>query len=310
MASQKSLVLAAFKRAYGITPIRSYALKESPESSVYKVSDKAGRLYCVKLVKPDRQLPQIQSLIATRRHLAEHGFFMPGVIANRDGVEWTKYENRYMYVYSFIEGERPDPSLKLAEYIGTSLGKLHSIPVPPHRMPVRLDGRRILQERLKEFKGLQDTHSKQIGWLKEHMPDITELMFLPKTIVHGDLQLDNLTKIPHGQVRMIDIDELGLGPGVAELAYACVTLCAFTPAGKRKLGLTEVKDFSWNRDWMEAMIAAYQRMRPMTPDERTYLPHAIRLTILRWIDQDNFADNFKMYKLAVERPPKASSRIR
>lgn len=217
------------------------------------------------------ELPYFLDLMA---HLAAHGVPCPSPVANRAGQYLGELNGKPASLVSCLRGaslEQPGPG-HCAE-VGNFLARMHLAglsypatmqnPRGPHwwavtaaRVLPRLDQaeKRLLEDELAYQARFRNVE-------------------LPRGVIHADLFRDNV---------LFDGDTLG---GAIDFYYACNDALAYD------LAIT-VNDWCVNEDGsldaarLQAMLAAYHQLRPLTAAERDAWPVLLRAGALRfWLSR-------------------------
>ena len=95
---------------------------------------------------------------------------------------------------------------------------------------------------------------------------------LPQTIVHTDVYFGNAVRTPGGDVVLIDWDDTGLGPAIADVGYFLVHHAVHPDSGGR-----------WAPGMARAFLTGYESVRPLTSAERDLLPDAMLFGALAYV---------------------------
>ncbi|KRV50329.1 aminoglycoside phosphotransferase [Wenjunlia vitaminophila] len=148
------------------------------------------------------------------------GVLLPPVRQRRPG--WVRGRRVTLWPYGEPVGSGDPEAAPWAE-AGRLLARLHSVPLdslpgtpPPMRGPAKVA--RALQ-RLGAVA--QDTSSAVVRRAAAGLPGWARGQGTPPdrdVLVHGDLHLGQLVRVPPGQWRLIDVDDLGVGDPAWDLA--------------------------------------------------------------------------------------------
>lgn len=222
------------------------------------------------------ELPYFIDLMS---HLATHGVPCPQPIASKAGVSLHMLNGKPAVLISCLSGrDIHEPEAKHCAEVGTVLAKMHlagqtfveRVIDKPHRNPRDMDWRvkvaaQVMPHLTAEDRQLlEDTLAFQSG---------LDTSALPRGIIHADLFRDNV---------LFDGDRIG---GLIDFYYACNDFFAYDLA-------IAVNDWCVNTDGsldearLNAMLNAYQHVRPLTPAEQQAWNSMLRIAALRfWLSR-------------------------
>jgi homoserine kinase type II len=252
------------------------------ENTNYFVTTEGGR-YVLTLYErlPPEELPFYLNLMA---HLARAGVEAPAPEPDRTGALFSMLNGRPAGLVARIDGaaiEQPDRAHCAA--VGNALARLH---VATQTYRARLTNRRgpawwrqaaravrsYLTDDQRQL--LADEIKYQTGYAKAS---------LPKGAIHGDLFRDNVLFVGNRVSGIIDFGFAATDFLAYDLAITVNDWCV-----DRATGALE-------DDCCEALVAAYQAVRPLSAEEREQWPTLLRAAALRfWLS--------RLYDLHLPRP--------
>lgn len=208
-------------------------------------------------------------------HLAKHHVPCPMPIANRHGICLHMLNGKPAVLISCLKGQDIDlPEIKHCAEVGAALAKMHiagqSFKAPPHRNPRDAVWRNKTAQEVMLHLPEEEQHL-----LKETLAfqDGFDTAVLPRGVIHADLFRDNV---------LFDGDKIG---GLIDFYYACDEALAYDLA-------IAVNDWCVHSDGrldmhkLEAMLQAYQVIRPFTDAEHAAWNGLLRIAALRfWLSR-------------------------
>ena len=252
------------------------------ENTNYFVTTEGGR-YVLTLYErlPPEELPFYLNLMA---HLARAGVEAPAPEPDRTGALFSMLNGRPAGLVARIDGAAVEhPDLAHCAAVGNALARLH---VATQTYRARLTNRRgpaWWRQAARAVRGhltddqrqlLADEIKYQTGYAKAS---------LPKGAIHGDLFRDNVLFVGTRVSGIIDFGFAATDFLAYDLAITVNDWCV-----DRATGALE-------DDCCEALVAAYQAVRPLSPEEREQWPTLLRAAALRfWLS--------RLYDLHLPRP--------
>lgn len=252
------------------------------ENTNYFVTTAGGR-YVLTLYErlPADELPFYLNLMA---HLARAGVEAPAPQPDRTGALFSLLNGRPASLVARIEGapiEHPDEAHCAA--VGDALGRLH---VASQSYRARLTNRRGPAWWRQAARAVQ-------GFLSESQRQLLaeEIRFqtgygkgkLPKGAIHGDLFCDNV---------LFAADRVA---GIIDFGFAATDFLAYDLAITANDWCLSGDDGALDSALCHALVTAYDRVRPLTADERAQWPTLLRAAALRfWLS--------RLYDLHLPRP--------
>ena len=225
------------------------------------------------------ELPYFIDLMS---HLATHGVPCPQPIINDSGVSLHMLNGKPAVLISCLNGQDIKvPEMKHCAEVGAVLAKMHiagqsfvekvtNNTGKPHRNPRDADWRVKIAGLVMPHLGAEDQQLLKDTLAFQTALNISEL---PKGIIHADLFRDNV---------LFDGDKVG---GLIDFYYACNDLFAYDLA-------IAVNDWCVQADGaldharLNAMLDAYQAIRPLTQAEQSAWNSMLRIAALRfWLSR-------------------------
>lgn len=219
-----------------------------------------------------QQLPFYLELM---RHLASAGIPCPNPVPDRDGRILGTVAGKPATLVTWLQGkELTNPSPQACARIGTVLARMHLA--------------------TKDFPGNQP-NLRGLAWWREVTPQLLPFLpnaqsallkhelayqigqdssLLPRSAVHADLFRNNV---------LFEGDEVG---GVIDFYFAGVDTWLFDLAVTANDWCIDLTTGVWDQVRLNALLCAYQEVRPLEPAEREAWPAAQRAGALRfWISR-------------------------
>jgi len=259
-------------------------LETQGRRAAYRVRGADGQ-WAAKLTDPARSESSVRADTGALLYLAGQGFPAPRLLPARDGRLYLPYEDRCVYLYTYIEGGRPRPADGFYRRLGGLLARLHCLPVvdgiprSDYRPEEMLPGVRQALAAVRQPDQL--AAAAELLQMAEGFPSFADL---PEGIQHSDPYFVNLIEDRQGQLHLIDWDDGGLAYPLLDAAYAVAHLCTFTARDRQKWGAPGPSEgLVWRPDWAAEFLGAYQAVRPLTRRERERFADAVRLSFLIYI---------------------------
>ena len=266
--------LNAFLANYDIGGASSLkGIAEGVENSNYLLRTQQGP-FLLTLYEKRVQESDLPFFIGLMEHLARRGVNCPQPVRARDGSTIGRLAGRAAAIVTFLDGlsvRRPTP--RHCGQVGEALAKMHAAGADfALRRPnaLSLEGWPPLFEASKGradevAPGLADETAAELAALTAIWP-----RDLPGGVIHADLFPDNVFFLN---------DELS---GLIDFYFACDDFFAYDLAVCLNSWAFEL-DGDFNISKGMAMIAGYQRVRPLTPREVEALPVLARGSALRFM---------------------------
>ncbi|MDD2834033.1 MAG: homoserine kinase [Methylotenera sp.] len=218
------------------------------------------------------ELPYYINLMS---HLATHGVPCPQPIQNQSGISLHMLNGKPAVLMSCLSGrDVTAPNVAQCAEVGKHLAKMHlagkSFAQSAHRNPRDAVWRQQTAEKVLPLLAMED---RQLLLESLAFQAGLNLAALPKGVIHADLFRDNV---------LFDDDKIG---GLIDFYYACEDVLAYDLA-------IAVNDWCVNADGsldaarLDAMLQAYQQIRPFIEAEHAAWHALLRIAALRfWLSR-------------------------
>jgi homoserine kinase type II len=252
------------------------------ENTNYFVTTQKGR-YVLTLYErlPPEELPFYLNLMA---HLARAGVEAPAPEPDRTGALFSMLNGRPAGLVARIDGAAVEhPELAHCEAVGEALARLHRA---SQTYRARLTNRRGPAWWCQAARAVQpflDADQRELLAAEIRFQTGYGKVKLPKGAIHGDLFCDNVLFADHRVAGIIDFGFAATDFLAYDLAITANDWCVIDEAG------------TLDPNRCEALVRAYESVRPLTPDERAQWPTLLRAAALRfWLS--------RLYDLHLPRP--------
>jgi homoserine kinase type II len=222
---------------------------------------------------------QLPFYLFLMKHLAEKGIPVPNPAANRDGDILHTLNEKPTAVVNRLSGQSQlTPEAVHCAAVGTMLARMHLAGEDYYRS----------QPNLRGLAWWNDTVPVVLPYLDEaqasllqselayqnHIANGAAYQALPKGPVHADLFRDNVMFEGTALTGLFDFYFAGVDTWLFDLAVCMNDWCIDLQSGEHA------------SDRAQAMLEAYQAVRPLRPAERQLLPAMLRAGALRfWISR-------------------------
>jgi homoserine kinase type II len=266
--------LTAFLSAYDIGTLLSYkGIAEGVENTNFFLHTTAGS-YILTLYEKRVRADDLPFFLNLMEHLAARGLACPEPIRNRSGVALGELCGRPAVIVSFLEGVSVKrPGLDHCRALGGALAGLHAA---GRDFGMRRDNNLSVESWGPLFAGAAHQADTVSAGLAERVRrDLAALQSgwpcgLPTGVIHADLFTDNVFFIG---------DDLS---GLIDFYFACTDAFAYDLAICINAWCFEA-DGSFHRDKGAALIAGYEAVRRLDPQEVAALPILCRGAALRFL---------------------------
>ncbi len=266
--------LAAFVARYDIGAVlAAKGIAEGVENSNYLLHTEQG-FYILTLYEKRVKEEDLPFFIGLMEHLAARGLTCPLPVKDRAGSALGRLAGRPAAIVTFLDGMGVRrPGVAHCAGVGAALARLHLAGADfamRRANALSVGGWRPLYEAARDRAdsvqpGLAEHAGNALNDLERHWPK-----GLPEGVIHADLFPDNV---------------FFLGPrltGLIDFYFACTDSLAYDLAVCLNAWCFE-QDGSYNLTKGRAMIAAYERDRPLTPAEVAALPLLARGAAMRFM---------------------------
>ncbi len=266
--------LRAFLAFYEIGDVISFkGIAEGVENSNFLMRTVGGQ-YILTLYEKRVKAEDLPFFIGLMEHLAQRNVTCPQPVRNRAGSALGELAGRPATIVTFLDGlwiRRP--SARHCGEVGEALARMHlaGADFPLKRVnALSLEGWRSLfraaETRADEVAPyLREESAKELAFLDAHWPK-----GLPSGVIHADLFNDNVFFLGEILSGLIDF-YFACNDALAYDLAICLSAWCFEP------------DNEFNVSKGRAMIAGYERLRPLSAAEVAALPILARGAALRFM---------------------------
>lgn len=265
--------LDALLAEYDLGEAQSFhGIAEGVENSNFALATSRGR-YILTLFERRVAETDLPFFIGVMARLAERGFPAPQPVSNKAGAQLTRVKGKPAAIVSFLDGVWPRaPSARHCAAIGEALARMHvaldgfamerANALGPDGWEALIAPRLALAEELRS--GLGDAVARDVAQVSARWP-----RDLPRGVIHADLFPDNALFVGERLA------------GVIDFYFACTDFLAYDLAVCLNAWCFErERDYNFTKG--QAMIAAYQKVRPLAAAETEALPTLARGAALRF----------------------------
>ncbi len=266
--------LAEFIALYDIGELKSFkGIAEGVSNSNFLLETDAGR-FILTLYEARTETAELPFFLKLMEHLAHKGINCPLPIEQRNGQTLASLADKSAALLSYLDGvSLKRPNATHCREAGEALAGLH---LAGHDFVLKRKNNLSVENWRPLFAQAEAQADRVQRDLRQFIA--TELDFLennwphdlPSGIVHADLFPDNVFFLR---------DKLS---GLIDFYFACTDYFAYDLAICLNAWAFE-SDYSYNMTKGRAMIAGYQRIRPMSSQEREAMPVLTRGAALRFL---------------------------
>ena len=222
---------------------------------------------------------QLPFYLHLMKHLAERGILVPDPAANRDGdILHTMCGKPAAVVNKLAGHSQLQPQAVHCAAVGDMLARMHLAGADYNRSQPNLRGLPWWNDTvpvvLPYLTPAQDALIRSELAFQNHTAASSAYAALPRGPVHADLFRDNVMFDGEQLTGFFDFYFAGVDTGLFDLAVCLNDWCIDLPTGQHVA------------DRAQAMIAAYQAVRPLSAAERQLLPAMLRAGALRfWVSR-------------------------
>lgn len=270
-------------------------IEDGIENSNYRLETSKGH-YILTLYESLAE-DEVVSVIAMMRHLHDRGFPAPLAISGNNGEVLGKIKDKPAALFYCLPGASiSSPTVQHCRSVGKQLAVLHQL--GPELNYSRHNNRNLAGCR-QLYRHIQTGFSSQQQQLIE-----TELAYqsacqqagLPKGVVHADLFRDNVLFYRGKLTAVLDFYTACQDVFILDLAIACNDWC--------------VEQGEWQSERMQALLAGYQSVRPLTRQEKGLWPVYCRFAALRfWLSRRYHQLNPREGEITQNKDPDAFRRL-
>jgi homoserine kinase type II len=266
--------MAAFVAGYGLGRVLSCkGIAEGVENTNYLLHTDKGP-YILTLYEKRVNAGDLPFFLGLKDHLAKRGITCPLPVRDAEGRALGMLAGRPAAIITFLEGVWPrEPRVVHCAGVGDVLAKLH---IAGHGFQLTRknalgpDGwvplfKRFERDADKIAPGLHTRIADELAHLAAHWP-----AQLPQGVIHADLFQDNVFFLGDRLSGVIDF-YFACNDALAYDVAICLNAWCFSPEGQ------------FDIEKGTALLSAYQRVRPLSADERRALPTLARGSALRFL---------------------------
>jgi homoserine kinase type II len=266
--------LRAFLALYEIGEVISFkGIAEGVENSNFLMQTVRGQ-YILTLYEKRVKAEELPFFIGLLEHLAERGVTCPQPVRNRGGSALGELAGRPATIVTVLDGlwiRRPNA--RHCGEVGEALARMHLAGADFSLKRINalsIEGWRSLfraaEARADEVAPhLREESATELSFLAAHWP-----RDLPSGVIHADLFNDNVFFLGEKLSGLIDF-YFACNDALAYDLAICLSAWCFEP------------DNEYNVSKGRAMIAGYERLRPLAEDETAALPLLARGAALRFM---------------------------
>ena len=218
-------------------------------------------------------LPYFLSLLD---HLAERGCPVPRTIHDSAGRLYRLREGKALALIEFLPGlSVSDPTPAQARAVGAALAQMHAaaadFPATRANSMDLAEWRRLLDACGPD--GLSRIDPGLAGLIERELAEVAAAWprDLPRSVIHADLFPDNV---------LLRGDSVG---GLIDFYFACNDLAAYDVAVTHAAWCFDDEGRVFRPALSAALLAGYESVRPLLPDEHAALPVLVRGAALRFV---------------------------
>ncbi len=247
------------------------------ENTNYFVTTTAGRF--VLTVFERLQFEQLPFYLGLMHHLAQHDIPVPDPMPDRHGQAQRRLKGKPAAMVTRLAGRSVlDPGPEHCAQVGQWLARMHLAAIDYPRRQPNLRGlawqRQVVPTLMPFLDGAQrDLLQAELAQQIE-LSQTAAWTLLPRSAVHADLFRDNVLFDGDSLSGIFDFYFAGVDTWIYDLAVALNDWCVHPADGR------------FDPPRRDALLAAYNAVRPLTPGESALLPLALRAAALRfWVSR-------------------------
>ena len=281
--------LADLLTLYALGSLESFTeISEGMESSNYRLaikhSDKNSVAHYVLTILENRSVQEAADVFSFMHFINHQYFQVPAPIHNKQNLAISSFEyqgkNKHFIICPLLAGKHPEPvSSAHCQAIGELLARLHLL-TPAFENTLQKNYQRADSRVFKkaqfdflipdfDFSSMLDTEEQAIFQSEltrfEKVKIFLKAYTLPQGFCHCDLFPDNSLFVNKEVNAILDWYDMRHSYFVLDLAIVTNSWCAQT-------------DGSLASEKLDALLAAYQKLRPLTPEEKQLWPDLLCLS--------------------------------
>lgn len=193
---------------------------------------------------------------------------VPTIVKTRTGELFLEREGRFIYLLTHVKGNRPASTPEAYAKLGALIARLNTVSGYPHQTafdPDLIAAIDLVQ--LAESLPFRDEYL-------EILRSLPSFAGLPRALIHADVSLGNTIEQPDGALFLVDLDDVGTGVRVLDVAFPLI-----------QQFVTE--DCVYRRELAVAFYASYAALIQLTEDELlNVFPAALFIALMYVIHGD------------------------
>lgn len=268
--------LRHFLTSYDLGTLQSYeGIAEGIENSNFRLTTTKG-VFILTLFEKRMNPEELPWFLGFMGHLAQEGIACPLPVVGRDGEALRTLAGRPAVIVTFLQGKSlTEYDASSCEAVGCMMARLHQVGqgyAATRRNALDVLGWKDLLERCRSggdpsLEALITEAQSRLAWLEEHWPDEQTL---PRGPIHADMFPDNV------------FFNQGALSGVIDFYFACTDFLAYDLAICLNAWCFD-QDMTYRSEWAQSMIKGYEAIRPLSPQERAFLPILCQGAALRFL---------------------------
>lgn len=238
-------------------------------------SDGSSARYILTMYERRIETGDLPFFLGLLDHLAERGCKVPATIHDREGALWRDLDGKAVALIEFLPGVSPSaPTAAQARAVGEALAQIH---LAAADFPIRRHDALTPSANAATLARCGDERLATIAPELADTPMLADQVIdrwpndLPTSVIHSDLFPDNVLMLGSRVTGMIDFYFACDGMMAYDLAVTHAAWC-FTPGGR-----------VFHADISAALLAGYEGVRPLQPDERAAMPILAEGACLRFV---------------------------
>jgi Ser/Thr protein kinase RdoA (MazF antagonist) len=272
---------------------------------VFKVVTDKGS-FIIKSADSKSSHDKVRQDIYGLKYLADHHMPVPHLQQTQEGNHTIYINRRVTYAYEYLEGDHPKPSPTYFDQLGELIGRLHNVPAETYPYASQFVPQLVLPHVRKDVEKMADLDHLESKTILHAIDTFPSFGHLPRSIIHTDLYFQNLIQNQNG-LYLIDLDDAGVAPAIIDVGYVLAHCCTTEPGDREDWNMAG-EGVIWHQDWAEHFLDSYQKVRPLTKQEKHFLPDAASFGMLAyitdWIKPDTLSDTrLERYNLICRNVP-------
>lgn len=236
-------------------------LQKSGERVVTKIGSNQGA-FVFKQASSSKDETAMLKDTAIFEYLSENDFNAPKLLKTKNGKNFQKIGEQFVYALRYIDGNTPDKSPLNYAKLGALTARLHNL--KGYQFETDFDANTVINEKIEEY------HRHEIGpEYLELLRGLPDFSVFPKSIIHTDIGINNSLQMDNGDMVLIDWDDAGVGTRILDTGFPLI--CGFVN-----------EDIIFEMENARAFYTAYFECIELTPDEKAHIFDAALFYILMY----------------------------